>query len=62
MKPQIKKIWVDKGSEFYNSSIKAWLQDNNTDMNSADNEEKYQYMTSVAKNEYIDELDAIVNK
>ena len=35
-----KKIWVDKGSEFYNSSIKAWLQDNNTDMNSADNEEK----------------------
>ena len=40
MKPQIKKIWVDKGSEFYNSSIKAWLQDNNTDMNSTDNEEK----------------------
>ena len=22
------KIWVDKGSEFYNSSMKSWLQDN----------------------------------
>ena len=23
------KIWVDKGSEFYNNSFKKWLQDNN---------------------------------
>ena len=22
------KIWVDKGSEFYNASFKKWLQDN----------------------------------
>ena len=22
------KIWVDKGSEFYNRSMKLWLQDN----------------------------------
>ena len=22
------KIWVDKGSEFYNRSRKSWLQDN----------------------------------
>ena len=22
------KIWVDKGSEFYNASLKKWLQDN----------------------------------
>ena len=22
------KIWVDKGSEFYNQSMKSWLQDN----------------------------------
>ena len=22
------KIWVDKGSEFYNSAMKSWLQDN----------------------------------
>ena len=23
------KIWVDKGNEFYNSSFKKWLKDNN---------------------------------
>ena len=23
------KIWVDKGSEFYNISVKKWLKDNN---------------------------------
>ena len=23
------KIWVDKGSEFYNGLMKSWLQDNN---------------------------------
>ena len=22
------KIWLDKGSEFYNRSVKSWLQDN----------------------------------
>ena len=26
------KIWVDKGSEFYNSSVKKWLKDNNIEM------------------------------
>ena len=26
------KIWVDKRSEFYNSSIKSWLEDNDTEM------------------------------
>ena len=26
------KIWVDKGSEFYNSCSKKWLRDNNTEM------------------------------
>ena len=26
------KIWVDKGSEFYNTSFKKWLQDNDTVM------------------------------
>ena len=31
------KIWVDKGSEFYNISIKSWLQDNNIEMYSTDN-------------------------
>ena len=26
------KIWVNKGSEFYNRSMKSWLQDNNIEM------------------------------
>ena len=26
------KIWVDKGSEFYNSPFKTWLKDNNIKM------------------------------
>ena len=31
------KIWVDKGSEFYNSSFKKWLKDNDIDMCSIHN-------------------------
>ena len=34
------KLWVDKGSEFYNSSFKKGLQDNNKDMYSAHNKGK----------------------
>ena len=34
------KIWVDKGSEFYNSSFKKWLQDNDIAIYSAHNEGK----------------------
>ena len=71
------KIWVDKGSEFYNASFKKWLQDNDIVMNSTNNEGKsvvaerfirslksksYEYMTSISKNVYIDKLNAIVNK
>ena len=26
------KIWVDKGSKFYNRSVKSWLQDDFTEM------------------------------
>ena len=26
------KIWIDKGSEFYNNSFKKWLKDNNIEM------------------------------
>ena len=70
------KIWVDKGSEFYNSSFKKWLKDNGIDMGSIHNEGKsviaerfirtlknkiYKYMTSVSKNVYTDKLDDIVN-
>ena len=71
------KIWVDKGSEFYNSHFKKWLKDNSIEMYSTHNEGKsvvaerfirtiknkiYKYMTSIPKNVYIDKLDDIVRK
>ena len=71
------KIWVDKGSEFYNNSFKKWLKDNNIEMYSIHNEGKsvvagrfirtlknkiYKYMTAISKNAYIDKLDDIVNE
>ena len=34
------KIWVDKGSEFYNNSFKKWLKDNDIEMYSTNNEGK----------------------
>ena len=34
------KIWVDKGSEFYNSSFKKWLKDNDIEVHSIHNEGK----------------------
>ena len=34
------KICVDKGSEFYNSSFKKWLKDNDIEMYSIHNEGK----------------------
>ena len=71
------KIWVDKGSEFYNNCFKKWLKDNDVEMCSIHNERKSvvterfirtfkikicKYMTSVSKNVYIDKLDNIVSK
>ena len=71
------KIWVDKGSEFYNAYFKKWLRDNNIVMYSTHNEGKsvvaerfirtlkskiYRYMTSISKNVYIDKLDDIVDE
>ena len=71
------KIWVDKGSEFYNNSFKKWLQDNDIVMYSTNNEGKsvaaerfirtlknriYKYLTSISKNVYIDKLDDIVKE
>ena len=71
------KIRVDKGSEFYNSSFKKWLKDNDIEMYSIHNEGKsvvaerfirtlknkiYKYMTAISKNVYIDKLDDIVNE
>ena len=59
------KIWVDKGGEFYNRSMKSWLEKNDIEMYSTHNEGKsvvaerfirtiknkiYKYMTSISKN------------
>ena len=35
-----KKIWVDKSSEFYNRSMKSWLEKNDIEMYSTHNEGK----------------------
>ena len=71
------KVWVDKGSEFFNSHYKKWLKDNSIEIYSTHNEGKsvlaerfirtikdkiYRYMTSISKNVYIDKLDDIVHK
>ena len=71
------KIWVDKGGEFYNRSMKSWLEKNDIEMYSTHNEGKfvaaerfirtiknktYKHMASISKNVYIDKLDDIVNE
>ena len=71
------KIWVDKGSEFYNAYLKKLLRDNDIVMYSTHNEGKsvvaerftrtlkskiYKYMTSISKNVYIDKLNGIVDE
>ena len=71
------KIWVDKGSEFYNNSFKKWLKDNDIEMYSIHNEGKsvvaerfirtlknkiFKHMTAISKNVYFDVLDNIFNK
>ena len=63
------RIWVDRGSKFYNKSMKSWLQDNDIGMYSTHNEvkavvaEKFirtlrnkicKYMTLLLKHLYID--------
>ena len=35
------KIWVNKGSEFYNRSMKSWLQENDITIYSSHNEGKF---------------------
>ena len=71
------KIWGDKGSEFYNRSMKSWLEKNDIEMYSTHNEGKtvgaerfirtiknkiYIHMTSISKNVCIDKLDDMVNE
>ena len=68
---------VDKGNEFYNSSFKKCLKDNNIEKYSINSEGEsvvakrfirtlktkiYQYMTSISKKVYVDKLDDIVNE
>ena len=70
------KIWIDQGSEFYNTHFKKWLKENNIEMYSTHNEGKsvvaerfiktlkhkvYKYMTVVGKNVYFDVLNDIVD-
>ena len=58
------KIWVGKGSEFYNRSMKSWLEKNNIEKYSINSEGKsvvaerfirtlknkiYEYVTSISK-------------
>ena len=71
------KIWLDKDGEFYNSSFKNWLKDNDIEIYSTHNEGKsvvaerfirtlknkiYKHMAAVSKNVYIDKLDNIINE
>ena len=70
------KMWVDKESQFYNRSMKSWLQYNDKEIYSTLNEENsvvaekfirtlknkiFKYMASVSKNVYVDKLDEIAN-
>ena len=70
------RIWINKGTEFHNRSMKVWLK-NDLEMHSTQNEgisvvterfiktlknKIYKYMTSISKNVYIDKLDEIVHK
>ena len=76
-KRKLDKIWVDKGSEFYNRSVKSWLEKNDVEIYSTHNEGKsvvaerfirilknqiYKDMTSISKNVYIEKLHDIVNE
>ena len=38
------KIWVDKGSEFFNNSFKKWLRDNDIEMYSIHNEGNFLWL------------------
>ena len=71
------KIWVDQGSEFYNTHFKKWLKGNNIEMHAAHNEGKsvvaerfirtsknkiYKHMTAISKNVYFDVLNDTYHK
>ena len=71
------KIWVDKSSEFYNKSMKSWLEKDDIEMYSTHNEGKSvaaerfirtlknkisKHITAVSNKVYIDNLNDIVNE
>ena len=71
------KIWLNKKSGFYSSSVKKLLKDNDSEMYLIHNEGEsvvaerfirtlktkiYKYMTSVSKHVLINKLDDTVNK
>ena len=71
------RIWVDQGSEFYNTHFKKWLKDNNIEMYSTHIEGKsvvaerfirtlknkiYKHMATISKNVYFDTLNNIVDE
>ena len=71
------KIWVDQGSEFYNTHFKKWLKGSNIEMYSTYNGRKsvvperfirslknkiYKYMKAISKNAYFDVLNDIVDE
>ena len=77
LKRKPSKIWVDKGSQFYNNAFKNFLKNNDTEMYSTPNEGKsvfaerfirtlenkiYKHMTTVGKNIHFNVLDDIVDK
>ena len=72
-----KKIWVDKVSEFYNISLKFWLNGYDIKRYSTHNDEKsivaerfirtlknkiYKYITSILRNVFINKFADIFNK
>ena len=74
---KLNKVWLDKGSKFFNISVTWLLQENKIEMYSTYNEGKsvvaerftrtwknkiYKYMTSVLKNMYIVKLNDIVDE
>ena len=72
-----KKIWVDKGKEFYNKDVKSLLESKSCSLYSTENEEKssvverwnrtmkekmFKYFSANSTRRYIDVLDDMVKK
>ena len=72
-----KKIWADKGTEFYNKEVDALLKKHDIQLYSTENHEKcsvierwnrtiktwiYKYFTANGTNNYVDVLDALIKR